>query len=75
MVYDYIEGSQGNCPVCGSDNLTYSAVQDCDVGICYPWVCDDCGASGKECYSIDFDSHQDVCVKEKKNENKSVVID
>ena len=72
MVYDYMEGSQGNCPVCGSDNLTYGAVQDCDVGICYPWVCYDCGAS---CYSIDFDSHQDVCVKEKKNENKSVVID
>lgn len=66
---DYMEGSQGCCPVCGSDSLTYEKVQDCDTGICYPWTCDDCGSTGKECYSIDFDNHQDVTVKNQSEEN------
>ena len=60
ILFDRMEGSQGNCPVCGSDCLYYGVVQDCDFGICYPWVCMECGAAGKECYSIDFDSHQGV---------------
>lgn len=60
IVIDRMEGSQGNCPVCGGDCLDYGVVQDCDIGICYPWFCEECGAAGKECYSIDFDSHQDV---------------
>lgn len=62
MIRERMNGIQGCCPVCGSDKLNYDSVQDCDIGVCYPWVCEDCRSAGKECYSIDFDSHQDVYV-------------
>ena len=55
-----VSGHQGVCPICGGDCLTYKEVQDCDTGICYPWTCDDCGASGMERYSISFDNHYDI---------------
>lgn len=60
---DNTEGAQGCCPVCGSENLSYGKLQGCETGICYPWICDDCGSSGKECYSISFDSHQEIVKK------------
>ena len=56
----YVEGEAGTCPICGSDELTYEPVQDCDTGICYPWKCNACGATGFECYDIEFTNHEVV---------------
>ena len=70
VIHDRMYGSQGSCPVCGSDCLDYGIVQDCDIGICYPWVCEECGSTGKECYSIDFDSHQEVITKTDANDSR-----
>lgn len=52
--------NSGICPVCGSEMLNYGNIQSCEIGVYYPWKCDNCGSTGKECYAIDFDSHQDV---------------
>lgn len=60
---DNIESTQGCCPICGSENLNYGQVQSCEIGVFYPWVCGDCGADGKECYTLSFDSHQEITVK------------
>lgn len=62
MIKERMNGTYGRCPVCGSTNLNYDAVRDCDVGICYPWVCEDCRSVGEEWYSIDFDAHHNVYV-------------
>lgn len=51
---------QGKCPVCDNYALTYGEIEEQADGICYPWTCDACGASGKECYAISFKGHQDV---------------
>ncbi len=55
--YDDGDGEQGICPCCGSGNLTYESVVDDDNGVAYPWRCDDCGATGRETYEIDFIGH------------------
>ena len=56
---------QGRCPVCDGDRLTYGKISSDDIGIYYPWTCDDCGASGKESYSVEFCSHRDVIKTDK----------
>ena len=52
--------TQGKCPCCGSECLTYGQIGVTDGGIYYPWICDDCKATGEEHYFVDFDSHHNV---------------
>ena len=52
---------QGICPVCEVEgNLEYGDyfIDDCIVK--FPWKCDDCGASGKELYNMEFTEHCSV---------------
>ena len=43
---------EGKCPKCGHYNLDYEALEVYGQSIYYPWTCPDCGASGKEWYSL-----------------------
>jgi len=55
--------TQGECPICGTCELDYSPVQSDDNGVYYAWECGLCGATGKECYNIEFTSHE-ITVRE-----------
>ena len=46
--------SAGECPVCGSEHITYGAVEFADEALYYPLVCDECGAESKEWYNLAF---------------------
>lgn len=50
------------CPICGGMNLEYCGERvDDDDGCTYGWICKDCGASGREGYTLQFDGqHYDV---------------
>lgn len=50
----------GECPVCGSEELEYRHVQDTDGGVCYPWACNTCGATGEEVYELTFIAHENI---------------
>lgn len=50
----------GTCPICGSENISYEAIEPYGEGVYYPALCDDCGASFKECYTLTFDTHIDI---------------
>jgi len=56
----YFNSVKGVCPVCGSEELAYGDVQSNETGIFYPWRCEKCKSSGKECYTLKSHSHQDV---------------
>ena len=49
----------GVCPVCGGP-LIYGENASADSSDTAGWVCQDCGATGKEIYRQVFDHHQDV---------------
>lgn len=51
---------QGICPLCGSENLDYGVLQPDDDCIYYPCTCDDCGATFKEYYSLDFSGQEHI---------------
>lgn len=45
----------GVCPACGEADLDYGDVQyDSELVCYYPWTCNQCGAKGKELYSMEF---------------------
>jgi len=48
---------QGECPVCGEQDLDYGAVEFEDDMEYFPWTCNQCGAQGEEWYSRDFAGH------------------
>ena len=53
---------QGKCPKCRSEMLSYETIVDStpeSQTIYYPYTCDDCGFSGRECYNIHFTGHTD----------------
>ena len=56
--YAVIE-SMGECPVCGKCDLTYgNPCVDVETYQCYfSWTCEQCGASGKEVYNLEFARH------------------
>lgn len=43
----------GCCPKCDSDELEYGGFVNLEVSY-YPFTCQDCGAKGKEYYTVDF---------------------
>ena len=49
---------EGQCPKCGNYNLDYGAVEFSDNAIYYPWTCEDCGATGKEWYDLEFSEQE-----------------
>lgn len=59
---NFKKNEQGACPICGKENLEYGSIEPDDTGIYYPWECKNkkCKATGKEYYSIEFDSHGQV---------------
>ena len=62
----------GECPVCGSDSLTYGRQRLEHSGIFYPWVCNDCNATGEEHYKTEFVSHQNVKEGKHRNDRKAL---
>lgn len=61
MTTDNLIIAEGMCPICGSENITYGVLEPYGEGIYYPAICDDCGATFKECYNLTFDTHIDIC--------------
>ena len=49
---------EGQCPKCGNYDLDYGAVKFSDDAIYYPWTCEDCGATGKEWYDLEFSEQE-----------------
>ena len=49
---------EGQCPKCGNYNLDYGTVKVSDNAIYYPWTCEDCGATGKEWYDLEFSEQE-----------------
>lgn len=45
---------EGKCPNCGYYNLDYDSMEIKDNMVYYPWTCEDCNASGKEWYELNF---------------------
>lgn len=50
------EDQAGVCPVCGGE-LRYTDNEQMDNGGVYHWICEECGATGKEGYDEVFDGH------------------
>ena len=49
---------QGECPVCGAQDLDYGAAEfEGDNMMYFPWTCNQCKAQGEEWYSMDFAGH------------------
>jgi len=48
---------QGICPKCGSNNLNYEGTILNGNNIGFEWDCQDCKASGIECYYMEFITH------------------
>lgn len=48
----------GVCPMCNSENITYSKPEFNDIEtIYYPYVCESCKTKGEEYYRIEFIGH------------------
>ena len=63
MKNQIIMNCQGHCPFCGKQNLEYSKEFLNNDNIVFPWKCEDCGASGREVYYLDFLYHEN-CEKD-----------
>lgn len=49
---------QGKCPKCGSGNLSYGTIEsNGEAEVSYPFVCEDCGCTADEVYSLSFIGH------------------
>lgn len=46
--------TQGNCPKCGSTDLSYDTVDLEGEQAVFPFVCNDCGFIGNEICDLDF---------------------
>ena len=49
---------EGQCPKCKNWNLDYNEMEIEGNSIYYPWTCEDCSASGKEWYSLEFSEQE-----------------
>lgn len=54
------KSEEGICPCCGSDDLDYDSIEAEGNSVYYPWLCNNCGYSGKEVYNLDFVGHEDI---------------
>lgn len=60
---EFINDENGICPICCNRNLTYSTPIIDGETLIYPWICDDCKATGKEVYNLTF--IENINVKER----------
>lgn len=44
----------GFCPKCDSVMIEYGTGESTDYGVSYPAVCENCGTTFRECYTIEF---------------------
>lgn len=51
---------QGKCPICGSEEITYEVIEVADNSVYYPAMCDNCHATWKEYYNLEFSGHYDI---------------
>lgn len=51
---------QGICPICGSDSISYEAMEVEDDSVYYPAMCDKCHATWKEYYDLTFSGHYEI---------------
>lgn len=49
---------EGKCPKCGNYNLDYDPMEIEGNSVYYPWTCEDCGATGKEWYNLEFSEQE-----------------
>lgn len=49
---------EGQCPKCENYNLNYGSIKIDGNSIYYPWTCEDCGATGKEWYDLEFSEQE-----------------
>jgi transcription elongation factor Elf1 len=66
MKKQFKSNDQGQCPLCDSESIEYGSSEVEDDGMSYEWTCENCGATGKEWYSLQFDSHGNVQDKDGK---------
>lgn len=50
----------GTCPVCGSNDIDYDALEIIDCGAYYPALCNNCKTSFQEHYDLTFAGHYNV---------------
>ena len=58
LIDNYTYNEEGKCPICGSDNLDYDALEVTDYGVHYPYTCKDCGTTGVEHYDLQFSENE-----------------
>lgn len=51
---------QGVCPICGSEEITYGAIEVEGNSIYYPAECDKCHATWQEYYDLTFSGHYNI---------------
>jgi len=61
---EYKQNEQGKCPLCGDEELNYDVSDFVENDVVYPWDCPNCGAEGKEFYTLEFSSHGQVRTKD-----------
>ena len=54
---------KGVCPVCDKTKLEYEAPTFNDDKLSFVWICQDCGCSGQEGYSVTFQTHYDLSLE------------
>lgn len=54
---------ESHCPVCDSQELDYGSIELNGNHAYYPWTCENCGSTGQEWYSMNFNGQN---VKEEK---------
>lgn len=50
----------GVCPICASTNLDFGYNDISDEWMCSEWKCPECKATGRQCYKIQFDTHDEI---------------
>lgn len=56
------EYKEGVCPICGSTNIEYSALEinDMDNSVFYPCTCNNCDSEWEEYYILTFSNHENI---------------
>lgn len=55
-----MEYKQNTCPVCGSENIKYDALEVKENEVYYPALCKDCYATWEEYYNLIFSGHYNI---------------
>jgi transcription elongation factor Elf1 len=58
------KAEQNVCPICGSENISYSCGEIDETGVTYECECSYCGASFNECYDLVFAGNWNITDKD-----------